>query len=275
MVLPSTFAHRSDMASCRRTCVRWNGTVPVRPEPSLSLKSARPSKPSERQKRITVGWLTSARLAITPTASFSTARGFSSTTLATRRSAGERPSRAWRMRSSSGLPPVAARDVGPRAASTRRERRGCRRSARRWGCARGTREAPLLLETRWRNGDLRNRSPRRGTMPPPTKMPPVAPSVSARSAATVPSIAQKQSMVSAHSALSPRWARRTTSAVAGPRGMGEVAVAQGLVDQFDAGARTRGVRPTRAPSTSTRGAARAARARRWARSWCGRLRSRG
>ena len=34
------------------------GTVLLKPEARRSLKSARPSQPKERQKRITVGWLT-------------------------------------------------------------------------------------------------------------------------------------------------------------------------------------------------------------------------
>ncbi len=102
-MLSSTLALRSAVGSPRRTWLRSTGIVPVRPEASLSLKSARPSKPSERQKRMTVGWLTSACAAMMAMASFSSERGLPSTTSATRRSAGVSESRDWRTRSSSGL----------------------------------------------------------------------------------------------------------------------------------------------------------------------------
>ena len=57
-VLPSTLAPSSSIESSRLTWVWVTGTVPVRPEARRSLKSDRPSQPSERQKRMTVGWLT-------------------------------------------------------------------------------------------------------------------------------------------------------------------------------------------------------------------------
>ncbi len=101
LVLLKIFATSSAPGSPIRTWLCRTGTAAVRPEASLSLKSDRPCMPSERQKRITVGWLTSALAAISATGSLSTVRGCSSTRLATRRSAGLRLSMPARMRSSS------------------------------------------------------------------------------------------------------------------------------------------------------------------------------
>ncbi len=89
------------------TWVWVSGTVPVRPEASRSLKSDSPSQPSERQKRITVGWLTPAARAISAMGSLSAERGCASTWSATRRSAGERLARrggSGRGWSTPGLP---------------------------------------------------------------------------------------------------------------------------------------------------------------------------
>ena len=78
-VLPSTFTPSSSMVSLPVTWACVTGTVPVKPEASRSLKSDRPSQPSERQKRITVGWLTPAARAMAAMGSFKVERGCAST----------------------------------------------------------------------------------------------------------------------------------------------------------------------------------------------------
>ena len=61
--------------SAPRSVGRSSGMVPVRPVASFSLKSDRPWQPSERQNRITVGWLTSALRAMSAIGSLMMERG--------------------------------------------------------------------------------------------------------------------------------------------------------------------------------------------------------
>src|SRR5450830_1535445 len=89
MVLSTTLTPTSSGESPTCTWLCATGTVPVTPEASFSLKSARPWQPMVRQKRITVGWLTLARRAISEIGSLITARGCARIRLATRSSAGE------------------------------------------------------------------------------------------------------------------------------------------------------------------------------------------
>jgi hypothetical protein len=117
-VLSITLADRSWVLSVTRTWLCRTGMVPVRLPANLSLKSARPEKPSERQKRITVGWLTSARRAISAIGSDSTLRGCSSTSVATRCSAGDSSCCRCCTRSISVLAPLRPRRCSDRIVAT-------------------------------------------------------------------------------------------------------------------------------------------------------------
>jgi hypothetical protein len=150
------------------TCVCVTGTVPVSPEARRSLKSDRPSQPSERQKRITVGWLTEAARAISATGSFNTERGWASTWSATRRSAGERFGRArwiW-PRIADAAPPVRLRSCAARIAETPWKVASSAVMTQVGICARYAEKRPLSSK-RARNGERSKCAPRRGTMPPP------------------------------------------------------------------------------------------------------------
>src|SRR6185437_10596690 len=98
--LSNTLADNSEVESPGRTLECTYGTPVTRLPASLSLKSGRPVQPSERQNRITVGWLTPARLAISATVAWITWFGWPSTSCDTLRSAADSDSSWLLMRSS-------------------------------------------------------------------------------------------------------------------------------------------------------------------------------
>ena len=160
---------------CRRDAPGWLiGIVPVRPVASFSLKSDSPWQPSERQKRITVGWLTSALRAMSTIGSLMIERGWFSARSATRRSAGVSASRIWRIRSNT------ADDAPPERFDNAREDRRHAEERRVFGgdqvgrdVLEVVREATLRLEAR-ANDERVNSSPSFSATPPPMYTPPSA-----------------------------------------------------------------------------------------------------
>src|SRR5258708_2678670 len=108
-VLSSTFAPKSVAVSPRCTWLWLTWIVPVKPVASFSLKSDKPWQPSDRQNRITVGWLTSALRAISMIGWLMIDRGWFSARSATRRSAGVKAPRFWGIRSTTADAPPFAR----------------------------------------------------------------------------------------------------------------------------------------------------------------------
>ena len=146
---------------------RWATlVVPDRPEPSRSLKSTSPLKPSERQKRITVGVLTPQRSAMRAIESLIQARGADSRSCATMRSDAESLSIEARMSTSSGPAPWSAvRWSSSMAEAPRRPARGAAtiqvgtRASQGW-------KRPLASK-RARKADCAKKPAICGTMPPP------------------------------------------------------------------------------------------------------------